>query len=164
MQIRKARPSEARRQAEWISGIEPWRSLEYQAATLGSWLDRCARRGMVRVAVLPASPRGSAAAGDRVRGIIVLHPEVLLGRFIALLAVAPWAEGQGVGRELVQEAARQTFHHARWLYTSSDAGNRDAAAFYRRMGFTTVGRLPDMVRAGRTEILWRLGRPRRRSE
>lgn len=159
MQIRKALPREARRQAEWIAGIEPWRSLGYESASLGTWLARCARKGMVRVALFP---NRTASAGDRVRGIIVLQPEVLLGRFIALLAVPPWAEGQGVGRALVREVARHTFHHGRWLYTSSDASNRPAAAFYRRLGFVQVGRLPDMVARGRTELLWRLGRQRTR--
>jgi ribosomal protein S18 acetylase RimI-like enzyme len=148
MRIRRARPSEARRQAEWIVTIDPWRAMGYQRAALGRWLDRCARRDMVRLAL----------AGDQVQGLLVLQPEVLLGRFIALVAVLPAAEGQGVGRALVADAARRTFRAARWLYTSSDVGNRAAAAFYRRLGFQRAGRLPDMVRPGRTEVLWRLHR------
>jgi GNAT superfamily N-acetyltransferase len=148
MRIRRARPSEARRQADWIVTIDPWRALGYQPAALGRWLDRCARRHMVWLAL----------AGDQLQGVLVLQPEVLLGRFIALLAVVPASEGQGVGRGLVSDAARRTFRTARWLYTSSDLGNRAAAAFYRRLGFQRIGRLPDMVRQGHTEILWRLHR------
>jgi ribosomal protein S18 acetylase RimI-like enzyme len=88
----------------------------------------------------------------------VLQPEVLLGRFISLLAVRPEAAGQGVGRALV-EAASRARPAPRWLYTSSDADNRAAAAFYRRLGFARVGRLPDLIRPGHTEILWRRGTP-----
>lgn len=146
MRIRRAPPSEARRQADWIVSIDPWREMGYRAAPLGRWLAGCARRERVLVAV----------TAGQVQGILVLQPEVLLGRFIALLAVVPAGAGQGVGRALVTEAARRTARAgARWLYTSSDRGNAAAAAFYRRLGFARVGTLPDMVRAGRIEILWR---------
>jgi GNAT superfamily N-acetyltransferase len=89
----------------------------------------------------------------------VVQPEVLLGDFIALLAVRSEVAGQGIGRLLVERSARATFARRRWLYTSSDAGNRTAAAFYRALGFARVARLPDLVRPGRTEILWRRARP-----
>jgi len=46
----------------------------------------------------------------------------------------------------------------RWLYVSADSGNRAALAFYRRLGFARVARLPDLIRAGSTEILLRQGR------
>jgi ribosomal protein S18 acetylase RimI-like enzyme len=148
MRIRKARPREARRQADWIVTLDPWRGLGYQRAPLGRWLERSARRDLVWLAL----------AGDQVQGILVLQPEVLLGRFIALVAVITSAKGQGVGRALVTDAARRTFRTAQWLYTSSDLRNRPAAAFYRRLGFERVGRLPGMVRPGATEILWRMHR------
>lgn len=147
MRIRKAEPALARRQAAWIAGIDPWRSMGYQAAPLGRWLARLARVGQVQV------------IGASVDGIVVVQPDVLLGSFIALLAVRPEAAGAGVGRALVEQVAGQVFRERRWLYTSSDAGNRAAARFYRKLGFSRVARLPDMVRAGRTEVLWRLARP-----
>jgi ribosomal protein S18 acetylase RimI-like enzyme len=45
----------------------------------------------------------------------------------------------------------------RWLYVSADSRNRAALRFYRRLGFTAVGRLPDLVSVGRSEILLRRG-------
>jgi ribosomal protein S18 acetylase RimI-like enzyme len=148
MRVRFATAAEARRQAAWIVALEPWRSLGYRADRLGAWLGRMGLRRAARVA---------AEAGE-LRGIIVVQPDVLLGDFIALLAVRPEAAGQGLGRALVEDVAARTFRRRRWLYTSSDAGNRAAAAFYRKLGFVRVGRLPDLVRAGRVEILWRRGR------
>ncbi len=148
MRMTRATPSIARRQADWIVAEEPWRGLGYEADGLARWLARRAGQGMVRIAV----KRGA------VMGIIVTQPEVLLGTFIALLAVAPWAQGRGLGRALVEDAADEAFRTGKWLYTSSDQGNRAAAAFYRKLGFRKVGRLPDLVREGNTEILWRLGR------
>ena len=144
MRVKKAEPAAARRQAAWIVALEPWRSMGYQEAALGRWLARAARRDGVLMA-------GGGQA------LVVVQPDVLLGDFIALLAVRPEAAGQGLGRGLVERVAARTFRRRRWLYVSSDASNEAAAAFYRKVGFTEVARLPDMVRPGRTEILWRRG-------
>lgn len=123
--------------------------MGYQAAPLGRWLARAAKAGQVLI------------CGDEPLGIAVVQPDVLLGDFIALVAVRPEAAGQGVGRALVARVEQDTFARRRWLYVSSDASNRAAAAFYRKLGFERVARLPDMVRAGRVEVLWRKGRPER---
>ena len=151
MRITRATPAQARRQARWIVTLQPWRGLGYQERALGRWLGRQAGLGLVRV----------ARQADTVVAIIVTQPDVLLGHFVALLAVAPAAAGRGVGRAVIEDAATRAARTRRWLYTSSDADNRPAAAFYRKLGFSRVGRLPDLVRAGRTEILWRRAvRPR----
>lgn len=144
MRIRKAHPAEARRQADWIVAIEPWRGLGYRAPALGRWLARVAKRGWVRAAV----------DGDAVIAVMVLQPEFLLGSYISLLAVRPEAQGRGAGKALVS-AAQRLEPGRRWLYTSSDARNRSAAMFYGRLGFSRIGRLPGLIRIGRTEILWR---------
>jgi ribosomal protein S18 acetylase RimI-like enzyme len=151
--IVRASAALARAQAAWIVGIEPWLSLGYRAQPLGRWLARGARaRG---VWVLRAR-----TATNGVQGIIVVEMPFLLGGFIALLAVRPEAAGRGIGRALVGEARRQVFTVAnkRWLYVSADSGNRGALAFYRKLEFSRVGRLPDLIRAGNTEVLLRQGR------
>jgi ribosomal protein S18 acetylase RimI-like enzyme len=147
MRARRADLSEARRQATWIAAIDPWLSMGYSAAALARWLGRGARAGQVLVSGRPAN------------AIIVVQPDVLLGNFIALLAVRPEAAGQGLGRALIDQVAALTWKKKRWLYVSSDLGNRPAAAFYRRVGFERVARIPDLVRQGRVEILWRMRRP-----
>ena len=148
MRVQRADPARARRQADWIVSLEPWRSLGYRPAPLGRWLSRCARKGGVLV----------ASEGPVLLGIAVVQPDVLLGDFIALVAVRPESAGRGVGRALVEKIATRTFVRRRWLYVSSDAANRPAAAFYRKLGFQRVARLPDLVSAGHTEILWRRAR------
>jgi ribosomal protein S18 acetylase RimI-like enzyme len=152
--LASCRPALARAQAAWIAGIEPWRGLGYSAAPLGRWLARAARGQAVFVA-----RAGRVAPVD---GILVVETPFLLGGFIALLAVRPAAAGQGIGRALVERARREIFTGAgkRWLYVSADSGNRAALGFYRKLGFARVGRLPDLIRAGRTEVLLRLGRDR----
>jgi ribosomal protein S18 acetylase RimI-like enzyme len=156
MRITRATPAQARRQASWIVAQEPWLGLGYREAPLGRWMARMAGRQLVRTAL----------ESGQIIGVIVTQPDVLLGHFVALLAVTPAAIGRGVGRALVQDAvaraagrggaAGKKTGKVRWLYTSTDAGNRAAAGFYRKLGFVRVGRLPDLVRVGRTEILWRL--------
>jgi ribosomal protein S18 acetylase RimI-like enzyme len=145
MRIRRAEPSEARHQAEWIAAMEPWLSMGFRAIPLGRWLYRRARAGCVLV----------VADKQTILGIVVFQPDFLLGTFIALLAVRPQASGRGVGRALVERVERQTFAHRRWLYVSSDSANLAAARFYKKLGFARVARLPDLVCEGRVEILWR---------
>ncbi len=152
LRIGRASPAQARAQAQWIAGIEPWAGLGYRAQPLGRWLARAARARGVWGA------RGARAG--TLDGVIVVETPFLLGGFIALLAVRPEAAGRGLGRALVEQARHQVFTVAgkRWLYVSADSGNRAALAFYRKLGFTRVGRLPDLIRAGNTELLLREGR------
>ena len=147
MRVRRADIPTARRQATWIAAIDPWLSLGYTAATLSRWLNRSARSGQVLVTGQPA------------QAIIVVQPDVLLGNFIALLAVRPEAAGRGLGRALIDHVAALTWKTRRWLYVSSDAANRPAAAFYKRVGFERIARVSDLVKQGRVEILWRMRRP-----
>ena len=146
----RATPAVARRQAEWIVGIEPWKGLGYRASALGRWLARLAQAGDVWVAL---------TADGEPAGVIVASDGFLLGGFIALLAVRPGVSGQGLGTALVARVEALAFARRRWLFVSCDAGNRAALRFYRRQGFARVGRLPDLVRAGRVELLLRKARP-----
>jgi ribosomal protein S18 acetylase RimI-like enzyme len=141
----------AGRQGSWIAEMEPWRSLDYSAAGISRFLRQSARAGGVLVA--SARPRGP------VLGVLALQDGVLLGGFVALLAVRPEAAGRGVGRALMSAAEARTFARRRWIFVSADAGNRAALGFYRKLGFTRVGRLPDLIRRGRTEILLRKAAP-----
>jgi ribosomal protein S18 acetylase RimI-like enzyme len=144
--IVRASPAVAGAQAAWLAGIEPWRGLGYRAAPLGRYLARVARTGEVWVA--------RAAERDPL-GVVVVTDGFLLGGFIALLAVQPAASGKGVGQLLVAHVEARVFAGRRWLFVSCDADNTAALRFYRRQGFARVGRLPDLVREGRTELLLR---------
>ena len=147
MTVSRARPAAARAQAAWIAAIEPWRGLGYRAAPLGRYLARVAAAGDAWVA--REGRRGKPL------GIVVATDGFLLGGFIALLAVRPDAAGQGIGQALVAHVAARVFAKRRWLFVSCDRNNLAALRFYRRLGFRRVGVLPDLVRAGRTELLLR---------
>ena len=142
-----ATPAVARAQAIWITAMEPWRGLGYSAAGLGRYLARKARAGSVLL-----TRSGPKAAPD---AVAVVDDGVLLGGFIALLAVKPDAAGQGLGSTLVGEVRRRVGRKRRWLYVSCDGNNQSALRFYRKLGFSRVGRLPDLIQLGRTELLLR---------
>ena len=149
--VRAASPALAAAQGRWVAAMEPWKGLDYSAAGLGRFLRATARSGHVLVA--------AGGSRGRVAGVLAMTPGFLLGSFISLLAVRPESAGQGVGRALIAQAEADTFAKRRWLFVSADADNTGALRFYRKLGFTRVGRLPDLVRTGRTEILLRKARP-----
>jgi ribosomal protein S18 acetylase RimI-like enzyme len=157
IRIVRASPAVARRQAAWIAAEEPWRGLGYRAPPLARYLARMGRAGSLWVALPAARPTPGGGAGPL--GVVVVTDGFLLGGFIALLAVRPDASGQGIGRALVEHVAARVFAKRRWLFVSFDGNNLGAARFYRRLGFARVGRLPDLVAAGRVEILLRKPRP-----
>ncbi len=166
LQVVRASATLAGRQAPWIAATEPWLGLGYEAVALRRFLRRAAREAEVFVAVSPAAPGISRAVaargrqvGPRVLGIAVVQPRVLLGDFLSLLAVHPEARRGGVGRSLMAFVEARVLGRRRWFFVSADARNRLALGFYRGLGFARVGRLPELIAPGRTEILLRKGRP-----
>jgi ribosomal protein S18 acetylase RimI-like enzyme len=90
--------------------------------------------------------------------MVVVQDGFLLGAFVSLLAVRPEVAGQGVGRALMEHVAAGVFKSRAWLFVSCDAANPRAVSFYRKLGFTRVGRLPDLIKPKRVELLLRKGR------
>jgi ribosomal protein S18 acetylase RimI-like enzyme len=91
-------------------------------------------------------------------GLVVVQDGFLLGGFVSLLAVTPEASGQGVGRALMEHVATRVFESRAWLFVSCDSSNARALAFYKKLGFDRVGRLPDLIKPKRVEVLLRKGR------
>jgi ribosomal protein S18 acetylase RimI-like enzyme len=151
MEIVRATPAIARAQSTWIVEIEPWASLGYQAAPLGRYLGRMAKEREVWVA--RETGRGKAPLG-----LVVVQDGFLLGCFVSLLAVRPDSAGQGVGRALMEHVAARTFQNRAWLFVSCDAANPRALSFYKKLGFQRVGKLPDLIKPKRVELLLRRGR------
>jgi ribosomal protein S18 acetylase RimI-like enzyme len=132
--------------------MDPWRALGYRSVALGRYLAR--KAGARRVWIARNGPRAVPSA------VAVADDGFLLGGFIALLAVRPEVSGQGIGRALVERVAADVFAKRRWLFVSCDGNNRAALRFYRKLGFSRVGRLPDLVRSGNIEILLRKSAPK----
>jgi len=138
-----------REQAEAIgatlAGMDPWRTLGYQAETLARGLEST-HPGLIRyLAVRDGEPQGL---------VVVRHPW-LRGAYIELFAVLPPAQGQGLGRaalEFIESHYRPRTANL-WLLVSGF--NTGARCFYEKQGFHPVGVIADLVVAGQDELLMR---------
>ena len=149
--IVRAAPAVARKQADWIVGIEPWKGLGYRPCrSAATWPGRRA----------PGTSGSPATVRGRRRGSSSPRTAFCWAGSSRLLAVRPEASGKGIGQLLVGHVEARVFDRRRWLFVSCDAANVAALRFYRRQGFARVGRLPDLVQAGRIELLLRKGRSR----
>jgi len=96
-----------------------------------------------------------ALAGTDVVGFALSTPGVLLGEYLKLLVVEPAYRKRGVGRRLMEELERRAFLNAPNVYLCVSDFNRDARAFYARLGYEEVGLLRDLLLAGKGEVLMR---------
>ena len=87
-------------------------------------------------------------------GFILLAPHGLAGSpYIAAFAVAPDAQGQSVGSELMQ-FTEQRFHDRSHLFLLVSSFNSRAQNFYRRHGYERVGELKDYIVRGHSELIF----------
>ncbi len=73
------------------------------------------------------------------------------------IAVAPSEQGRGVGASLIQEL-EQTLKHNGARVLIADTSGTDAftrtRAFYRKQGYTEVGRIPEFWAAGDDKVVF----------
>jgi len=82
------------------------------------------------------------------------------GAEIVSLAVDPHARGRGIGAALLRAAIRRMQRRsARSIRLMVHVNNTNAAEFYRRQGFRSVGRIQDYYEDGGTGIRMRLQLP-----
>jgi ribosomal-protein-alanine N-acetyltransferase len=110
--------------------------------------------------------RGALAGGTHVRvaeqdgRVIGFIEYVLRGTFghsgyVRALGVAPEAQGRGVGGSLMDTAEGEIFCHGPNVFLLVSAGNAGAQRFYERRGYRRIGEIPDYLRAGLTEFIYR---------
>lgn len=129
--------------------IDPWARLGFETEKLVAAM--ASDDG--RVVSLEARVDGAPA------GLITYLPGWLYGPYIRLLAVLPRAQGRGLGRALVDRLADDTRKLGQAnIWVCASAFNRDAVAFYERLGFRRIGMLDGLVVANEDEVLlrWRL--------
>lgn len=96
---------------------------------------------------------------DRVLGVSGFAPDLGEGEGVFWLGwtyVNPWTQGQGVGRQLLDEVlARLAVLGARKLFleTSTLSKYETAVAFYAHLGFREEGRLLDFYGPGEHKIM-----------
>jgi ribosomal protein S18 acetylase RimI-like enzyme len=87
--------------------------------------------------------------------LVVVRSPWLYGPYISLLAVLPSHQGLGLGSAVLASIERQLDSSDRNLWVCASTFNSSAIDFYIHRGFEPVGDLPDLVRVGFTERLFR---------
>lgn len=87
-------------------------------------------------------------------GFILLSPYGFAGSpYIASIAVAQEAQGQGVGSQLIA-FAEQRYRDRRHLFLLVSSFNPRAQQFYRERGYQLVGELKDFIVPGHSEFIF----------
>lgn len=76
------------------------------------------------------------------------------GGYIRLVGIANDAKGQGIGQMLMEVAETDISQHARDIFLLASDFNIGAHRFYRRLGYQSIGALPDFASAGITEMIF----------
>lgn len=152
--------------ADYMAGIDPWKSLEISADKL---LEGWSRADRPLQFFSAADPRSAKLPGfehehglivftaDGGRGIVEdmlrgsLAPELAEGGYIQ--AISTKVRHKGIGKYLVAAAERviSEKHPRVFLFVSET--NHAAQRFYKSLGYEEVGRARDCIRQGNTEIL-----------
>jgi ribosomal-protein-alanine N-acetyltransferase len=83
--------------------------------------------------------RRSTPKRARVAGFVIVRSASGEAEILTL-AIDPLSRRRGLGRQLVEEAARRAYRdRAEALFLEVDEGNRAAVSLYRGLGFETVG-------------------------
>jgi ribosomal protein S18 acetylase RimI-like enzyme len=96
-----------------------------------------------------------AVAGTEIAGFVVLVTCGALVGYLQAICVAAQFRGRGIGRALMDFSESTVLRRHANLFLMVSDFNLPAQAFYRRLGYQTVGVLTDYIVAGRNEILMR---------
>jgi ribosomal protein S18 acetylase RimI-like enzyme len=146
VELRALRDGEEQFIAARLAEMDPWQSLRSTPEGLERYLKRHD----------PCLSRYALWQEDRLIGVIAVRTPWLRGAYLELLSVFDEAQGQGVGHSLIKWLAAEGSRAGTNLWATVSASNQRARRFYERYGFVPIGDIPDLVRAGCTEILLRL--------
>ena len=100
--------------------------------------------------------------GGETAGFIIFTPEPVFARggYIRAVAVDPVMRRHGIGEKLLAFAETGIARRSPNAYICVSSFNRRGQMFYRSLGYTRVGTLPDLIVRGASEyIYWKRLRP-----
>ncbi len=150
--IRPFRSADIRACAAIVAQTEPWKSLG---------------EGIDFVRLVRREQRENAAyvytTGTIVSGFIIFTPYPVFARggYLRAIAVNPEMRKKGIGRKLLTLAEKKTAFFSPNFYLCVSSFNRKAQAFYKKLGYTRVGKIPGLIIPHASEhIYWKqLKRP-----
>src|SRR5947209_6703468 len=125
-------------------------------ACYGITTPEAARAGFADVAGGPCQGLVAEEAG-RIIGFVVytLRGAFVRSGYVRTIGVAPDAQHRGVGRRLMDVVEATIFDQGPNVFLLTSAWNAEAQRFYERRGYRRIGEIPDYVRSGITEVLYR---------
>ena len=142
--LRPPTMGEARELGFACAAIDPWRTMRYEPAVLGAYLER-PETSLHRYAIL---------WDGRAAGVIALRYPWLRGPFIEMLAVLPPHQGRGLAHAALNWAAQRTASVTSNLWASVADFHTKGREFWAYQGFEEVANLPGLIGDG-AEILLR---------
>jgi ribosomal protein S18 acetylase RimI-like enzyme len=126
-----------------MASSEPWITLgrDYDASR--------------RILADAAKERYVAEDGGGLAGFLILNMKGAFVGYIQTVCVAPDRRGRGIGSLLVAFAEQRVFRESPNVFLCVSSFNPRARRLYERLGYRTVGELPDYVVRGHSKILMR---------
>jgi [ribosomal protein S18]-alanine N-acetyltransferase len=144
-QIRALKPEDRDAVIALLLDSEPWKQLGYSK-------DDWSR-------IFCPTPQGRESfvieLDGPVAGIAIVRQKFLVGDYLELLGMAPWARGKGLGRQLLAHVESLVFARTKNLFACVSDFNRGAREFYRKQGYQEIGPMPDFLIPGSAEMLLR---------
>ena len=100
--------------------------------------------------------------GEGPAGFVIFTPEPVFARggYLRAIGVAPAMRGRGLGSELMTFAEQTTSRLSPNFYLCVSSFNREAQAFYKKLGYAKTGELPGLIVPDESEyIYWKRLRP-----
>lgn len=126
---------------------EPWKTLKFT-------------KKEAKASLLDGIKNGKAIVAEinkKVIGFIVFYPKGAfpLGGYIKLLGVHENFRGVGIGKELMERAEKVIFKHSKNSFLLVSSFNKHAQKFYYSLGYRKVGKIPDAIIRGYSELIMR---------
>ncbi len=88
--------------------------------------------------------------------IFTPYPVFARGGYLRALGVASSLRRRGIGKKLMAFAEQTTARQTENFYLCVSSFNRKAQSFYRALGYTKVGSIPELIKTGVSEyIFWK---------
>jgi len=133
--------------ADIMGGSEPWVTLGLTPEKTRMLFKRHLSSGECFVATREKT----------VMGFVVFYPEkgFPIGGYIKALGVHRHYRRRGIGTALMRFAERRIFRHWPNVFLLVSDFNAQAQRFYRQLGYSKVGFIPDALIRGHGELIYR---------
>ena len=155
--VQRLRSDDVESCARIVAGDPLWQRYGVTLPRARRVLRRALAQAAGSAAARAAGEIAVARAGGRPVGFVWFRREGTFHHsgYLRWIAVAPDARGRGVGERLMRYVETRVFRTGPNVFLLVSDFNRVAQAFYRQLGYTEVGALPDYIVRGITERLYR---------